>query len=396
MQQYNNTEFRKLLMTAIGSGTKQDFAERAGMTAPQLSRYLREDYRSRPSRTTLEKIATASGKEAILTDLLKACGYDVTEADNRTTRSIEERAELNAAELRSGLKELTSGVGIYSSLEEFFDAYRMLFSTETLTEIKISGRKEYNGSRYPKAELSAFARVKFETLLDECFTWVAVYFVETKGGSVVVLDTAIDPGSLCEAGALSEEDLSECSGKPFVYSIGQKPVVTGSMLRNIFGDREEILTTYIGFGFYLPVIPKHFKLFLLVHRDSFCTGPEEKMLFEKACMSDDIESVFRNYSYNGTGEGYESAVAKIMHEETGLPFTFYGAEKEVYEDNVPSVMLPDVIDQYGDWNQEYNLKELMDICKGYAGELGLSEYGEVHLVTTVPKTGNYTFSIDKE
>ena len=89
MQQYNNTEFRELLVKAIGTSSKQEFSRRAGMMPQQLSRYLREDYRSRPSSSTLKKISEAANDPMLYERLLKACGYEETPAMIRKGKPFE-------------------------------------------------------------------------------------------------------------------------------------------------------------------------------------------------------------------------------------------------------------------------------------------------------------------
>ena len=76
MREYDAAKFRELLEKAIGTNTKQAFAEKVGMAPQQLSRYFREDYNVRPTMNTLQKIAKASGDDSLLVLLQKACGYE--------------------------------------------------------------------------------------------------------------------------------------------------------------------------------------------------------------------------------------------------------------------------------------------------------------------------------
>lgn len=377
----NLTTFRELLIEAIGSSTKQDFANRAGMLPQQLSRYLKEGNKTKPSSSTLKKIADASGDETLYDKLLKACGYEETTATLRKSKPFDERALLNARDIKDGMTELTKGIGIYSSIEEFIGTYEMLFSTEDITVAYVYGKNEHFGPKFPMAEFSTCVAVKFETPLMECYTWLALYFVETRGGKIVVIGTATDPTSIYEAGGMKKETLEQYKGKDFVYvTKAKKGLDTKEKIINaVFRDfGEEYPYTYVGFGFYLKEDPKDIKGFLKRHKESFSTSDEDSALCDKAITEDPIE-VFSEYDdQTSLGKGYPAAIAKIMREETGLPFYFYDEDKEHFPDNIPCIMIEGAVDTHGNYSSEYLAEDLIETCRPYAIELGISEIGEVH------------------
>lgn len=388
MRDHDPKEFRKLLLEAIGGRTQQEFAKAAGMVPPQVSRYLREDNKSRPSKANLEKIADASEDDAMLGKLLKVCGYDEPPELERVALSMDERAELNAQEFLEGFKEFTKGAALYPSIESFLDMIIMLYTVEKITEVSISPKTEYEGSGRSGAEYQAVVQIKFENKIEECRTWFVLYFAETKGGKVIILDAAMDPLAVYEAGGMQEESYKRIEHESYVYLTRIKKELASKedIFNAIFGDLEEdesrpFPNTIIGFGFYVKEVPEKFKDFLKAHKTTFCVSEDEKELYEAAMKADDIREVFADYQGDSLlGNGYEAVIADIMAAETDLPFTFFDPEQDEYPANVPCIMLPDAVDAFGDINDEYDLNYLCDICNTYAGELGITEYGEVHIV----------------
>ena len=383
MSEYNNEKFRELLIEAIGSSSKQDFAKRAGMLPQQLSRYLREDYKVRPSSSTLKKIADASADPVLYDRLLKACGYNETPISIRRGKTFEERAHLNARDMRLGMEELTKSPGIYESIEDFIRTYEMLFSNEDITEIKVGKSQEFIGRKYPYAEKSTFARIKFETKIYECYTWVAIYFAETTGKSVIILGADLDPLALKNVGAMTEEAYEKNKLKTVMYQTRIKEGINsaGDIIKKVLGDLgEEYPYTYVGFGFYLKEEPENFKEFLRAHRMAFCQSEEEDILYEKAMASDNVFEALSDYTGdNDLGAGFGAVIARIMDEETDLRFIYLDPDREVFPGNVPCIMLEGAVDTHGCVSEEYDIEDLKSICNSYASELGIKEYGEVHL-----------------
>lgn len=385
MQKYNDKKFRDLLVAAIGASSKQDFAKRAGMVPQQLSRYLREDYKARPSQNTLKKIADAANDPELYETLLKVCGYEETPSMIRKSKPFEDRARLNAIDLKNGLSELTKCTGIYSSIDEIVDAYGLIYSSEDITEFRVFARREFVSAKWPAAEQSACVDIKFESAIRECVTRFVLYYAETRGGNIVAVGSATDPKAIYEAGGMNDDLYQEFKDKDFVYRAAyKKGINTKEALFNaIFGDMgEEYPYTDIGFGFYLPSVPAGFREFLAAHKESFCTGQEEAAAYNEIISGSDPAKVLADYSGSeGLGKGFQAAVAKIMKEETDLPFVYFDPDEDSFPDNVPCVMLPDSVDGLGGIAEEYNLEDLKEICNGYAAELGIETYGEVHLQT---------------
>jgi len=77
---FDQTTFSKLLMEAIGSRRKKDFASLIGISAEHLSRISNKKYSTPPSIDTLKKIATYAENNVTYQELLEACGY-ISEKD---------------------------------------------------------------------------------------------------------------------------------------------------------------------------------------------------------------------------------------------------------------------------------------------------------------------------
>ena len=384
MKEKDNSEFRELLSEAIGSSSKQDFAKRAEMAPQQLSRYLREDYNAKPSSSTLKRIADAAGDPELYEKLMRACGYNETPAMIRKGKPFDERVRLNAIDLKAGLEEMTKGSTIYPSIEDYIRTYEMLYSYEDITNIEVYSKREYYGSKHPMAEYSACVIITFENALKECRTWLTLYFAETRGGKVAVVGAATDPLSIYEAGGMKEESYEQYKDKDFVYTRRMKKGVSSkeALFNAIFGDvGEEYPYTYVGFGFYIKEEPESLKDFLKRHKTAFCTGEEESALYEEAMKSDPAKALSSYSGDNDWGAGYPAAIAKIMEEETGLPFLYPAPDNDIFPNNVPCIMLEGAVDTHGMVSEEFLLEDLKDICGQYALELGIREIGEVHTQT---------------
>ena len=404
MQTHDPVKFRELLIEAISGRTQAEFAKASGILAPQINRYLRKDYNSRPSMANLQKIAAASGKEDMLQRLEKACGYTETEAEKRLSLSMKERAEFNARDLRTGFSEFTkAGPCIYSSVEEYVDAVVMLYCTEEITQIEIGRKKEYEGNKYHGAEYQAAGRICFANKIEKCDTWFSIYYAETRGGNCVITGASMLPKAVYDAGGLSDKAYEKYKDKEFVYAVtfvdGIKDPKT--LLSRIFGEFEideskEYPLPYIGFGFYLPEFPENFRKFLFDHKDSFCSIEGNKELFNKAKDTENLKELFSDFSgRDALGSGYEAVIAEIMSIETDLPFVFFDPRKDEYPENIPCIMIPDAVSPFGDIDEEYSLDILCEVCSTYAKELDLKEFGEVHIVTKNHTLKKNIFTVQK-
>lgn len=385
MREYDAAKFRELLEKAIGTNTKQAFAEKAGMAPQQLSRYFREDYNVRPTMNTLQKIAKASGDDSLLVLLQKACGYEESVSFVRTDKPFEERAKLNAMDLKEGFKEFTKTPCVFNSIKEFISTCETLYGVETLTEIMVSNGQEYTGNAHLPAEYTCFARVKFETLMRECYTWIAFYYAETRGGLVVIFDVAFDADSLYETGAMTKKTYEENKDSSFFYVTKYKngKSFEENMLSALFGDiGDEYVSAVVGFGFYIDDLDMEtFRTFLFHHKKSFAKKPHDKVLYAKAMREDPVD-VFASYSdANSIDTGYGNVIAHIMREETDFDFVYFDGELDQFENNRPCIMVPDAIDAFGVVGEDYTIENLKEVTVDYARELGIPEYGEVHVNT---------------
>lgn len=137
---YNSTEFKNLIIKAIGNAPKSHFAQRAGLSAQRIHNLLNDENNSVPRISTLKKLANASDNVSLI-EYAKACGY--TESDiykvkktvinNRAFLDDARRNDLAIRDLLAGITELAQRNAVYYSIEEFIDTFCDLYNEETYT-----------------------------------------------------------------------------------------------------------------------------------------------------------------------------------------------------------------------------------------------------------------------
>lgn len=363
-------KFRAALRRIIGDEKQVVFARTRGVTPEHLSRLLRSDNVSRPSRNTLKKLA--GGSQADFAELMEACGY-VTDSMQAVMQEVmqadEERARNSAEEIRENMAAMTKGCRVYNNLSEFLDEYAMLYDRRGAS-FRICPKKEYEGEGHFGAEFVAPVIARFSWGMRACRIWTAVFFSETKGGKVVVLDAAIDGASLVGTSAAEKEETREyIKSKPFVYEVRDETGMSAEerLLKAVFGeDIQEIPYTYIGFG--IDFLPEDFSDdlkagFIAIHAGSL---GEENMVWE--CLRNaPVEKAIEELNETlGAGEGFGNIIATIMSDETGLPFGYF---ESFNKDKKSAVM----VEQGKQGN--LNIQEMEKEVRKYAAELGLKEFG---------------------
>ena len=203
---FNKERFRSILRRIIGEEKQVTFAKSHGISPEHLSRLLRSSNIARPSIGILEKIA--AGNSADLAELMEACGYG--EQAYAKIGSDLERAGANVDELRKNLSIMTKGCRVYKNLKEFFEEYVMLYDCHGATfTVRPDSKQEYEGNGHYGAEYVTVVIANFPWGARTCKVWTAVYFSETKGGRVIILDAATDGKSLAESGMFQKEEISQ-------------------------------------------------------------------------------------------------------------------------------------------------------------------------------------------
>ena len=365
--EYNQELFQKIMRRLIGSRTLADFAAVCGISRTNLSR-LMSDHSYQPSKNTLRKIADRT--DADYEELLSVCGYADSPAAARRQRSFADRIRLNAADMESGFASMTGNTRLYDSIRDFLEEYLMLYSHEDCRYI-VTNEGEYEGNR-PWIEKFACVATVFKETYSVCYTYAVIYFAETRGGRVVVLDTALDGKSLLEAGFAGKKDLPRMGLLPervaemgYVYYVRESK--EGRMLRKILEKTEWYTTTCRGFGFTIEGMPDGFCSFLEHH---ILAVPDQEAFFRGYLDSASrAPGYFDHYRCGSSVMGGVTAViASIMEAETGIPFEGFPNEDGQFP---PCVMVQEDDEAY--MNADFD--ELKRTVCGYARELGLKTYG---------------------
>lgn len=379
--EFNPVKFRELIENCIGSGSITAFASRCGISREHASRMLSNA--ARPSRNTLKKIASAYPGKVTYEELLTACGYASSPADARKELPLEKRVSLNAKDLSEGLKALTKGVRSHRSIYEFMEEYEMIYGCESSSKILVTKPREYEGDKHPGAEVFSIVETRFEDRLQAASTWFVIYYAETKGGNVIVMDAAMDGESLLEAGIMNMKSFENANKKEieeaeYLYRIKPKGEIAEKLLKALFGG-ESYVTAVTGFGFYLDRTPENLREFLADHQKVFSPG-ELKEFYDLAMQNKNCEDAFLEFEDDETGEsGYEAMIAKVMRDETKLPFHLYRDDADKPRN---CIMIEGVTDCFGSYVGEYDIEKLKKFTEQYARELGVDKYGAVHVTVS--------------
>ena len=370
---FNVPAFRAYMKTLIGDMTQMEFAARKGITPEHLSRMMRSEKPSRPAKSTLKKIAGDS--EGTYKELLSLCGY--ADEENRVVlETQEDMIEKRLEELRGSFREMTKGVHVYSDLESFLEEYRLLYDSKNVT-FSIGKKLEYDEGDHYLAEYIVPVSASYPLRGCECRIYAALFFSETKGGKVVVLDTAMDGRSLLRAGIMTEEDGRERFEKlSFVYVLKNDYSAEKRLLKALFGDRtdEQVTMTRIGFGVSFPdsfLTDGLVKDFLKKHD----AGKYKNAFADRILAGEPASMVLEDYDTNmDIGDGAGCLIAEIMREETGIDFIYCEDVTEEPEAR-SAVMLPRNLYSTCD------IDELKEASCRMAKDLGIREYGECIVYT---------------
>ena len=356
---FDYKKLTEVIRQGIGEGTLAGFARKCGIAPRYLNKLMDADKPARPSKTTLERLASCT--ETSYDELLVICGYVESRTTLRRKRPEEEWADLNAQEMETGFKEMTQSVHPYHSIRDFLEEYAMLYSMEDIT-FQIGPTTECDDDR---AEFFVPCTITFHDKDFECTTWFAIFYYRTVGGRYFITETAMDAGQLKELGIGSEnrEDAR------YIYRLKYRLSAEEMLINAFFGqDSREYPFTMIGFGFDFNAFPAKFDSFIEAHKDAIPEGYDIKALHEDP----DIE----------VKAGF--LIARIMSRETGLPFNYYQNEREKEHG---SIMVPD---------GQYELEDIKPITRQYAKELGIPRYGECVVYTTALRDARMSFKTNEE
>ena len=354
----NTKQFQNLLTRAIGPNTQVAFAEKADITPEHLSRLLKPDLSSRPSKTTLAKIAKASDVD--IKELFESCDYSPKDAKGYVLKgigsmTIPQRCERLSLDIYSAFEHLINKHKIWSSFGEIHDAYTNAFIGESST-IMIYSTDSF-GKEYPPMSLASLgygdltrSREKINMLSNKngdyfvpCYAawreWKAdgtiylirnffvLFYAKTESGKIILTDIAIDGETLnrCNviAPAIAEslfEDGEDVNQKSCYYEIIKRKMSQEEMnehiaekrlLDAIFGnhsskedseDTRILPNIFYGIGIEWLKTPDKFAEFLAKYKDYFISREEDSEMYEEVLSSDktpeSINKIFENIYEN--------------------------------------------------------------------------------------------------
>lgn len=193
--------FRKLLREAIGPvRTQAQFAEISGLSAPHLSRMLRQEAISQPMLYTLERIANASEGRVSLLQLQQACGYVMDDLQHtESSESCQRQQSIIASDIIKGVVQFAGGATVHKSLNDFFGTVRIIYCREPIT-VEFQDDRRFTGTGRMCAERWVNATVRWETEDARCQLAIALFYTRTENGGCIVQDAAFDLPTLLESG----------------------------------------------------------------------------------------------------------------------------------------------------------------------------------------------------
>lgn len=389
-------QLTNLLQEAIGKESQVVFAKKCGISKEHLNRMLSGKTRSKPSKTTLRKIAENSSVS--YEQLLTACGY----SDEMMFKPVSQLAQENAEAMLEGFRKMTECIRLYPSVRTFMEELFLVYGKHRM-DLTFCRPEEYDGSEHAHAEYFQRGRADFYAEGRLCSTWFVIYFCQTKGGQVVVVDAAMDGKTLMENQLIRQQAIDELyadgtdvNALPYYFEIRSDGRAEERLLKALFGksenQNETVVVSNIGLGFELEEVPPHFAKFLDNHT---------KTAMIKGVLSDDpawaVSRIFNvvslgtdperelsdclcRYTYN---KGYAAVIANIMSEETGIRFGMWDG----LDDGPVTVMCDD---------EDVENDEVLPIIRAYAKELGVKRYGECIAYTKYEKDSVLQFEVDDE
>lgn len=376
------SEFKALLKAGIGSRTYKDFAKAAGISPEWVTRTLNNKKIPQPSRNTLEKIAPYMSGGITIRMLLDACGYEesgpVSAASERFKLPISDRIIKNADDIEEGLGATIRMKQFWEESRDFFNYFNMLYAVEDLS-YTILDTKAYFGTRVKEAEQCMLVNFFWEDSACQCNTYAVIYYVCTERGKVFFFGHSLNMTDIKEAGLQVPDNavvMRSEKGFTFVMLCEQKAAhpykkYVDEALK-IMLDGDTYCSTICGFGlqFEEPVDAETFLNFMQTpkHKNFFCTSDFKVQIFEKMVDADDPFAVIASSGDEDSGlSGYLAVIAQIMRKETGVNFLCYTRDDALGEKYEHILVEVDEISIHKDI--------LSGICREYAKELGLKQFG---------------------
>lgn len=435
-------EFKVLLQEAIGNRSQKDFAESAGISKEHLNRMLRDGDINQPSRSTLKKIASASGID--YERLLTACEYDVDfEKTKNTSLELKKRATLPTLrrvkkcveDIHRGFSETVKNNPIFDDIEDLLELVDLLYSVEDI-EYTLSEERDFGDIKHNNADCSRIITASWKDEYFEAEMEILLWYAFLSRGGIVVTAVEFDKESLEKSGSkiIAQQAFMEKSQDKgentlvvpknhvsyqtgnFVYSIkfiSPRKEVSQSDIRfarrveefkrvkgmsekeaflaALFGDpdRPKRIMSVEGRGFYLDETPDYVVMnFLDYHKDTFLSIEDQdtEEIFRALIKGEkNLDNAFEQYitKDNGAHGHWGAAVADIIRIETGVHVEMWGYRKSEDLGNRPCIMVSQAMPwEFTGKEKEMDKDELVHTLDRYAKELRSYE-GYVHYLMEI-------------
>lgn len=384
--------FRVLLRKAMEGypRTQADFAREATIAPETLNRMLNQAEISRPSKSTLKKLAGVARNQVTYQMLLESCGYTEKKAD---TRSVKDKY----ACFEAFVNHICSAkMVIASSLVDFVETAVMLYSDlDIVYDIgtTVSVRKEDTSCADYAALMTLSAKLD-DTV--SVMTDVLLYYMETVNDRNVIVQASNDVALTSQyhsevasrilqlrKKALRQAKKVDLTNILCIQSTNSQNLLPATseqrLLNAIFGDTLEEEQVFVsGIGFYMPHTLPEFVVrnFLMKHQDVLCKTEREAQQIQSYLQNEkDKALIFSSYAVDTTtgagGNTWLGPIVNVICRETHLNVqgwlnAQYQGVKPVADCIVFACGMP------WDFNEEekyYNRQKLISTLDAYAREL---------------------------
>lgn len=350
---YDRKKFKGLLIAAIGTRNKHDFAKECNLSRGYISRLCNMDEAlSAPKEKTLDAIAKNAENGITLNQLREACGYDnIPEGNVKAENNADPFYLLNDEDWA---KACIGAFGLYLSTNPVYYDDRMFTKDFEASNCNVPGNK-YNVVQHKikddshivlnvlVVEIEKERKCNFTVCIEGRYLkdefWTKSYSTSPK---VIAIYSAKhkamydEINKRCEAVGMNVYEL------PYSYNVGHfdKEEYSKKIFDDIFGKwklpEETVEMINYGMGFYLD--GENFKKneerlmrgFIEEHKESLQNIDEYKELYKNVCV--DGGSIFEEYN-DAKNRCAEDIIAKVLSKETEVHFEAFGDKYDGFESN---------------------------------------------------------------
>lgn len=399
----NYTEFRKLLREAMGDMTQKEFATASKISHEHLSRMLNQEEIHRPSKTTLQKILSASTLVNPY-DMYLSCGYSMDDCrvgvyKNRAGMTLCEHMQVVADDIQFGFQKMKASGRQYGSTTELMTSYLEKFAVDAKKITYATTDKEVLPSWDVQGDYVFLCVAKWGTPKDtrhmyRVETYFALGYVKTSKGNLLLTDVIVSPGLLLHMGFLPqhyvdmivEDGVNPCDMPHFSiatevcrdYSAEQR------LLDAIFGKEDEprlpLFHTIWGRGSIWEKTPDKFVPYLLANQDYFKSSEEEVEMVDEFTENPeaDPDVVCKGYYFDGASgpAGVVLGILTRKFKDAGYDFSVDYDTSEAYDEVLkPVLYVSEDWYTHGESLEVEKMKLIDEVLRREFKALGLPTYG---------------------